>query len=688
MESSGQIGELTEYISSLWERIHTHMRGGDFEIDEEDEDYSDREILAKCKHQNDLEELGGDIEEAKLAGIQLEEARKEIREFQDKLADSDAENDRHAKHVQKMQDDMTHLDEEVSRLKAEARNSIREKETVDEQVDNLKREYKRVQAELKDRSSMMDSDSTSEDLTKMKQENEVLKVEVARAEAAEAAKTKELAEYEAAVALKSEKLKMNSLELDSTADKVSALERAHRAKDAELAEAKEEAAAARARHSAVQTELDELRAQASSIRRQTSGAADELEEERNTTTQLRQKLKIATQDAEDERESTRTMKRERDRLQADVDDQETVVRKLRTEVNEISRTSFQSPFMVSPHKDTGTYGGVDTSLLDSSRLEMIHVAKKQIAMAESMLDESVVALEAKDADLNALRAQLRQAQIRVEELERQLTDAEQDKDELNLLRSQNIALQSELEAGGKEHVDYRSSSPPQEQRAAPPNRGGEEEEEEAAEDDGETDAIRPVAAGADGNVTAKMAAASGRQTREYEILLEEWEDQTWYAPVSDDPSNRSFPVNIGPSKAALDLQIIGPKWLILGRSGVQILERDGQHNTVASWSLSDIKRYATPDDNDLVTVGVSTRANAYAGEWSLDTSRGQAVAVFNHLHRLMKPIRRRARNNARSAAEPSQQRSVYAPGGGTYMLPMAGMMQGQAVQQGTEAYYF
>ena len=76
------------------------MRGGEFEKDEDDEEYGgDREILTKCKHQNDLEELGGDIEELKLAAVQLEEARKEIRELQDKLADSEAEKDRHAKQV-------------------------------------------------------------------------------------------------------------------------------------------------------------------------------------------------------------------------------------------------------------------------------------------------------------------------------------------------------------------------------------------------------------------------------------------------------------------------------------------------------------------------------------------------------------------------------------------------------------
>lgn len=697
-----QIGDMTEYTSELWERIHAHMRGSDFEVGEDDQEHTDREILLKCKHQNDLEELGGNIEEAKLAAVQLEESRKEIRDLQDKLADSDAEKERQAKQLEKLRADMGHLEEEIARLKTEARNSTRDKEQADEQVDNLKREYKRVQAELKDKSSRLESDQSSEDLSKLKQENEVLKVEAARAQAAEAATKKELADRDELASRKSEQLKKSSAELDSNAEKLAVLERASKAKDAELAAAHDEAAKLKAKHADAVEELEEVRSQTQSIRRQTIGAADELAEEREATVQLRQKLKAATQDAEDERESARAIKRERDRLKSDVEEQESTVRKLRTEVNEISsrQTSFyaQSPFMVSPQKDAG--GGLDASLLDSSRLEMIHVAKKQIAMAESMLDESVVALEAKDTELNSLRAQLRQAQIKIEELERKLADAEQDRGELNLLRGQNAALQSELEATAAAAANNGGLL------ASSPQRQEQRRQQRDAIGDDDAGSIAPaggvqgegnLAVGADGTVTPGAAAAAGRTQREYEILLEDWEDQTWFAPVSDDPSSRSFPVNVGPTNAALELQVIGPKWLVVGKQGVQLVERDGQHNCVADWRLSDVKRYA--EDTDMITVDVSTRANAFAGGWAFDTSRGQAAAVFNHVNRLMKPIRRRARNNARAAPAPQQYAlgglagSTYAPGGWPYSQQFVGggpVGQQPPMQQsnGTDAYYF
>jgi hypothetical protein len=115
---------------------------------------------------------------------------------------------------------------------------------------------------------------------------------------------------------------------------------------------------------------------------------------------------------------------------------------------------------------------------------------------------------------------------------------------------------------------------------------------------------------------------------EHAIVLADWEDKTtWLAPTSDDDSFRSFPVNGkgGPT--------VGPKWLTLSRRGIQVFSREPPFDAVADCRLADITRF----DEDLDSVSIEFGARG--GSWTFGTSRGQAVAVFNHLNQLMKRCR-------------------------------------------------
>jgi tetratricopeptide (TPR) repeat protein len=69
-----------QYARKLWERFHTHMRGtvDTFKPEERDTNYTNEEIHTRCKHQHDLSELGGSVEEAKALQERLRAALAEL----------------------------------------------------------------------------------------------------------------------------------------------------------------------------------------------------------------------------------------------------------------------------------------------------------------------------------------------------------------------------------------------------------------------------------------------------------------------------------------------------------------------------------------------------------------------------------------------------------------------------------